>query len=101
LNHLFLVSSFPTRRSSDLKRYWDYWKNCYEKQKDEIDWLLKNLPIKVRFFSSDDFDFKAQKENKLTYTPSVSEKTEWAEVFLKRTEEHTSELQSRENLVSR
>ncbi|PIV49270.1 MAG: hypothetical protein COZ75_04665 [Flavobacteriaceae bacterium CG_4_8_14_3_um_filter_34_10] len=63
-------------------KYWDYWKKRYEKQKGEIDLWLKGLPIKVRFFSSDDFDFKDQKENKEKYTPSVSEKTEWTEVFL-------------------
>lgn len=64
------------------KKYWDYWQKRYEKQKGEIDLWLKDLPIKVRFFSSDDFDFKKQKGNKEKYTPSVSENTEWTEVFL-------------------
>lgn len=64
------------------KKYWDYWLNHYEKQKSEIDLWLKSLPLKVRFFSSDDFDFKAQKGNEKEYTPSVFDKTEWTEIYL-------------------
>ncbi|MFA7444618.1 MAG: hypothetical protein WCY89_01625 [Flavobacteriaceae bacterium] len=64
------------------EKYWDYWLERYEKQKNEIDLWLKSLPLKVRFFSSDDFDFKKQKENKEEYTPSIFDKTEWTEIYL-------------------
>lgn len=65
------------------EKYWNYWKKRYKKQEDEIDSWLKNLPIKVRFFSSDNLDFKEQKGTSEKYTPSVLGKTEWTEVFCK------------------
>lgn len=65
------------------KKYWDYWLNRYEKQKNEVDLWLKSLPLKIHFFSSDDFNFKEQKRNEEKYTPSVLGKNEWTEVFVK------------------
>lgn len=64
------------------KKYWDYWCKRYKGQKNKIDSWLNSLPIKVRLFSSDDFDFKAQKGKKEGYKPSVPNKAEWTEVFL-------------------
>lgn len=63
------------------KKYWNYWLKRYEKQ--EIGSWLESLPLKVRFFSSENFCFKEQKGNKEEYTPSVLGKTEWTEVFVK------------------
>lgn len=64
------------------KKYWDYWCKRYKGQKNKIDSWLNSLPLKVRLFSSDDFDFKAQKGKKEGYKPSVPNNAVWTEVFL-------------------
>lgn len=62
--------------------YWEYWKKHYEKRKTEIELWCESLPVTIRFFSSPNFDFKKQKGSKEKYQPSVSDKTEWTEVYL-------------------
>lgn len=71
------------------KSYWTFWRKQYEKQKIDVESWRNSLPLKIRFFSSDDFDFKEQKETNGTegkYTPSVFDKIEWTEEFTKTTQ---------------
>lgn len=64
------------------KSYWHYWIDRYKKQKIDVESWRNSLPVRILFFSSDDFNFQEQKGVKETYTPSVFGKTEWTEIHL-------------------
>ncbi len=73
-NSVFIVAANKT--------YWTCWKKQYEELKNEIESWRSSLPLDIRFFSSDDWNFKEQKETQDKYQPSVSDKGEWTEVYL-------------------
>ena len=61
--------------------YWNRWEKRYEKQKIDVKSWRNSLPLIIRFFSSTNFPFKEQRGDKVKYTPSVFDKTEWRERF--------------------
>src|SRR5690606_40801787 len=75
---------FPTRRSSDLSELLGI-KNIYS--------IIKSLVAKEAILL-----FEEIKEK---YKPKTEKRVRLAKEFTDRSEEHTSELQSRENLVCR
>jgi hypothetical protein len=64
------------------EKYWTYWQKRYEKRKNELELWFRSLPLRIRLFSSVDFDFEKQKGVKNKYIPSVFDKTEWTEVHM-------------------
>ncbi len=69
--------------------YWKYWKDRYERQEIDAESWIVDLeswirPLKIRFFSFADFDFRKQKGSKKKYIPSFVDKTDWTEEFTKK-----------------
>src|SRR5690606_41427885 len=94
------VYSFPTRRSSDLVPDLLTFKTTYNHAYTSIEGRYVDLP----FFIGDGFqrpDSQLEKTAE-TYSNQIWDNVlTYRQVFGKRSEEHTSELQSRENLVCR
>src|SRR5690606_39589929 len=85
---------FPTRRSSDL--------NTKTNPPNPASYLAQvGKPFCGRFLSFLRPDCSRCPKPKLWHSPVVVDRLRLASIFLLRSEEHTSELQSRENLVCR
>src|SRR5690606_41865679 len=101
-------NSFPTRRSSDLNKEADYY---FEKLLHQIKWKNDKAIIfgkeiitkrKVAWYGDKPFEYTYSNTTKLAlpWTKELLELKHKIETQT-RSEEHTSELQSRENLVCR
>src|SRR5690606_41348010 len=93
------IHSFPTRRSSDLSNGYHLILNG--RRTSRLNELKKNIEEE---YNSEvyllPFDVQVKKDVFLAFE-SLPEKWKRIDVLVNRSEEHTSELQSRENLVCR
>jgi hypothetical protein len=70
--------------------YWNCWENEYQTRNIDIKAWKQKLPANVQLFSSEDFNFKEQRETErirkgaanALYTPNVGDKVEWIERFI-------------------
>lgn len=74
-NPVFIVGANET--------YWTYWKNRYERDKHDIQSFIEKIPISIRFFSSEDYDFNSQKGNNEFYQSKIDEEIQWEEIIIK------------------
>src|SRR5690606_41411927 len=95
------LHSFPTRRSSDLniellQRDKKIQERLIEEKKQELASLKGDLKVMENLKQKDFEDYRK------AYNKEIDQKVEeQTQNWLQRSEEHTSELQSRENLVCR
>src|SRR5690606_39830395 len=99
--HSSTLHPFPTRRSSDLVMFVHNFSRCAAAK--FFPGKLKQIVIRMWAGGGDDFDFRMLRLERFV------EQVVAIEIFLsplfiadtERSEEHTSELQSRENIVCR